>query len=345
MGIDKAIKTDSLKPKRVRRVILNVLFWVGISSTAWGQQNIQFTQYAFNSLSVNPAYAGYKEAWFLQLSHRQQWVGLEGAPVSTQISFDGLTNPDSKNIGIGLQFTKDELGAQSATSLYFNYAYRLPLDVDDSQRLCFGLGVGISQYGLDGSLLSPVDVTDPLLGDTKEDSYIPDARFGVYYNNEKWYAGLSFMDLFSGLSSNAVFNWELDSTQNIIRKTHCYFMGGALIDVSSNIRLRPSVLYKTDFKGPSSWDLGIMGIFQDQIWLGLSYRSASPQMGMSQSQLLKRNSMNGIARLQVTSDFYIGYSFDWNVNKLNTIENGTHEISLGWTFSRKIQRVLSPRFF
>jgi type IX secretion system PorP/SprF family membrane protein len=330
-----------------RRYILHVLFMVGFSSTVWAQQNIQFTQYAFNSLSVNPAYAGYKEAWFLQLSHRTQWVGLDGAPASTQISFDGLTNPDKKNIGIGLQLTNDILGAQSTTSAYFNYSYRLPLDVDDSKRLCLGLGLGVSQYGLDGSLLNAVDQTDPLLSDTKEFSYIPDARFGMYYYNEKWYLGLSFMDLFSGFGSNSVFNWQLDSTLNIIRKTHCYFMGGALINVGKNLRFRPGFLYKTDFEGPSSWDLGVMAILDDQFWLGLSYRSASPQMGMSQNQnkLDKSNSLNGIVRLQVSSDLYVGYSFDWNVNELNTIEDGTHEISIGWTFSRKIQRVLSPRFF
>lgn len=102
--------------------LLCILFLAGTSFIkAYAQQNIQFTQYIFNSLSVNPAYAGYKEEWFAQLGLRTQLVGIEGAPKTGQLSIDGLLDPDAKRHGIGFQLTADNLGAQSATSAYADY--------------------------------------------------------------------------------------------------------------------------------------------------------------------------------------------------------------------------------
>src|SRR5690606_31438294 len=124
------------------------------------QQNIQFTQYIFNSLSVNPAYAGYKEEWYAQLGLRSQWVGLEGAPQTASASIDGVSNPLNKKHGVGLQLTADKLGPQSATSIYANYAFRLRLDDEDTRRLSIGLAAGITQYSLDGALLDPISGND-----------------------------------------------------------------------------------------------------------------------------------------------------------------------------------------
>jgi type IX secretion system PorP/SprF family membrane protein len=328
----------------VRRWKLLLLFLpIGIVQA---QQNIQFTQYMFNSLAVNPAYAGYKDSWNAQATHRMQWMSLPGAPVTSQLSVDGLLDTESKNVGLGLQFTNDQLGAQSATSLYLDYAYRLPLDLDDTQRLCFGLGAGVTQYGLDGSVLDPVNSEDPLLSGNYEYSYIPDLRFGVYYFSKKWYAGVSVMDMLSGDKSNRLFNWQLDSTVNVMRKRHYYIMGGVLLDLTKELRLRPGLLYKTDLKGPASLDVSLLLIMKDLIWVGASYRTALPSSGMGASSTLAlQNSVSGLFRIQIAHDFYVGYSFDWALTQLNTVENGTHEITVGWTLPRKYQRVLSPRFF
>ncbi|MFC7526892.1 PorP/SprF family type IX secretion system membrane protein, partial [Parapedobacter sp. GCM10030251] len=114
---------------------------LGIPVAARSQQNIQFTQYIFNSMSINPAYAGYKEEWFGQLGLRSQWVGLDGAPQTGLLSVDGLLDGSTyKRHGLGVQLTTDRLGPQSASSAYVNYAFRLRLDDEDTQRLSFGLG-------------------------------------------------------------------------------------------------------------------------------------------------------------------------------------------------------------
>lgn len=327
---------------------------LGLSLAAIGvfpakaQQNIQFSQYIFNSLSVNPAYAGYKEEWFAQMAYRNQWTGLSGAPVTGQLSIDGIADSYKKNVGIGLQLTADKLGPQSSTSIYANYAYRLRLDADDTQRLSFGVAAGVTQYGLDGSKLSPVDQGDQSLPVGKISSTIPDIRAGIYYYNPKFYIGASVMDLLSGDESNDIFRWDNTTPANLKRKRHLYLIAGTLFNLSEDVKLRPSLLVQEDFKGPTSMDLSGMVIFGDKFWIGGSYRT-----GMSiwkkdytrGQQLSKQNAISGITQFYVNDRFRIGYSYDYIVSGLSSVQNGTHEITLGLTFPGKNKRLLSPRFF
>jgi len=323
---------------------------IGFAWEVQAQQNIQFTQYIFNSMSVNPAYAGYKEEWFGQLGLRSQWVGLDGAPQTGLLSIDGLADPIHKRHGLGLQVTADKLGPQSATSAYANYAFRLRLNEEDTQRLSFGIGAGVTQYSLDGALLDPVEGGDQVLPAGKISNWVPDIRFGVYYYNPRWYAGVSVMDLLSGDQSNNIFRWDNTTTDNIRRKRHLYFIGGALFDLSKGLKLRPSLLVKEDFKGPTSLDLNAMFIFGDRFWLGAGWRTGVTVFEreynrVSGNSLSGRNSFSAVTQIYVTNALRIGYSYDHIVSRLSNVQNGSHEITLGITFGSKQQRILSPRFF
>lgn len=312
------------------------------------QQNIQFTQYIFNSLSVNPAYAGYKEEWFGQMALRSQWTGLKGAPNTGQFSIDGIVDPLNKRMGLGLQVSADKLGPQSANSVYANYAYRLRLNADDTERLSFGLGLGVTSYGLDGTVLSPVDPDDQNLPVGQVNRFIPDARFGAYYYNAKFYVGASVMDLFSGSGNLDIFKWGDGSAGNIRRQRHFYLIAGMLNQINDEIKFRPSILLKEDFKGPSSIDLSGMIILHDKLWLGASYRTGVKlwdkkyAVGQDLSML---NSVSGVAQLYISSILRVGYSYDYMINSLSSAQSGTHEITLGITFPRGANRLLSPRFF
>ncbi|MGK6353323.1 PorP/SprF family type IX secretion system membrane protein [Parapedobacter sp. DT-150] len=315
-----------------------------------GQQNIQFTQYIFNSMSVNPAYTGYKEEWFGQLGLRSQWVGLDGAPQTGALSIDGIVDPLNKRHGLGFQLTADELGPQSATSAYANYAFRLRLNEEDTQRLSFGLGAGVTQYSLDGAILDPIQSDDQVVPAGKISNWVPDIRFGVYYYNPKWYAGLSMMDLLSGDQSNNIFRWDNTTTDNIRRKRHLYVIGGALFDLSQGLKLRPSILVKEDFKGPTSLDLNAMLIFGERFWLGAGWRTGVTVFErtynrVSGNSLNGRNSFSAITQIYLTRSLRIGYSYDHIVSRLSSVQNGSHEVTLGVTFGRPAQRLLSPRFF
>jgi len=321
-----------------------------VGGVARGQQNIQFTQYIFNSVSVNPGYTGYKEEWFAQLGLRSQWVGLEGAPETGVLSIDGIVDPLHKRHGIGLQMTVDRLGPQAATAAYANYAFRLRLNEEDTQRLSFGVGVGVTQYSLDGNMLDPIDGGDQTVPPGKISNWVPDIRFGLYYYNPFWYAGVSVMDLLSGDQSNNIFRWDGTATDNIRRKRHIYVMTGAIIDIGKGVDLRPSLLLKEDFKGPTSLDVNAMFIFNRRFWLGGGWRTGVTVFKreynrVSGNSLSRRNSFSAITQLYISDRFRVGYSYDHIVSRLSSVQNGSHEITLGLTFGRKEQRLLSPRFF
>lgn len=334
-----------MKKHTIKKIAAFFSLTIAGIAPAMAQQNIQFTQYIFNSLSVNPAYAGYKEVWFGQLALRSQWSDISGAPKTGQLSIDGILDPEHKRMGVGLQVTSDKLGPQSAVSAYANYAYRLQLDENDTKRLSFGLGVGVTNYGLDGDVLSPVQQNDPNLMKGQLNTLVPDARLGVYYADPKFYIGLSLMDLFASKKAD-IFNEDPNTSQNIKRRRHMYLMTGMMINLDENIKLRPGILVKEDFKGPTSFDFSGMLIFRDKIWFGGSYRTGIDLWKKDYSQglsLTSANSISGIAQFYASDRFRIGYSYDYSLNGLG--HAGSHEITLGITLPGKAQRLLSPRFF
>lgn len=322
--------------------ITTLLIFIAGVCPSFAQQNIQLTQYIFNSLSVNPAYAGYKEVWFAQAALRNQWTGIQDAPKTGHVSIDGIIDPLTKRMGLGLQIGADKLGPQSSTSAYLNYAYRLQLNAQGNKRLCFGVGAGLSQYALDYSKLSPIDASDDFATQGETSKLVPDVRFGVYYYSPKWYIGASLLDLLSDRNN------DVASQEVILHKTHLYFISGMLVDINADIKIRPSLLLKEDFKGPSSLDLNAMVIFEERFWLGASYRTGVEiwkKNFEAGQQISGSNSLAALAQFYVNPAFRIGYSYDYSISSLSSIENGSHEITLGLTLSKKTYKLLTPRFF
>lgn len=321
-------------------VFLLCSFWGRLSA----QQNIQFTQYVFNSLSVNPAYAGYKEEWFAQLALRSQWVGVEGAPKTGSISIDGILDPRDRKMGLGFQITSDKIGPQFTTSVTANYAYRLQLDGDDTKRLSFGIGLGAVQYNLSGDMIRTSEGGDQAIAIGDESRIKPDVRFGVYYNSDFCYLGLSLLDAFSG---SGVTNITRSPSFNIARSRHAYFIAGSLVNVSPDMRVRPSLMVKEDFRGPTSLDLNVMTIFNDKLWIGASYRTGFGlwKKQISELDLGKQNSISGIVQVFVSERFRIGYSYDHVTSQLNSNLNGSHELTMGLTFGRVPRSFICPRVF
>ena len=337
----------------MKKILIRIFLMVGLlrgGLRGFAQQNIQFTQYIFNAMSVNPAYAGYKEEWYLQLAARSQWVGLEGAPQTLSLSIDGLTNPTQKRHGVGLQLTTDKLGPQSTNSIYGNYAFRMRLDESDLKRLSIGIAAGITQYSLDGALLDPINAGDPTLPEGKISNFLPDIRIGVYYNSPTFYMGASVMDVLSGNLNSDIFRWDNTTTDNIKRKPHIYIITGGLINIDAGTKIRPSLLWKEDLRGPSSLDLNAMVIFGEKLWIGAGWRTGVTVWTKNYERytgnsLSKQNSFSGILQVYANKNFRIGYSYDYIVSKLSSVQNGSHEISIGYTIGSNRSGVLSPRYF
>jgi type IX secretion system PorP/SprF family membrane protein len=332
-----------MKRTFLKYVLLMTIGYVYWSESACAQQNIQFTQYVFNSLSINPAYAGYKEEWFAQMALRAQWLGVEGAPKTAVFSIDGILDPRDRKMGLGFQITSDRIGPQSANSATVNYAYRLQLDADDNQRLSFGIGAGLAQYTLKGDLLHSIDVGDQALPVGNDSSLKPDIRLGVYYNSNFFYIGASVTDVFFGPKAESY--TSTPTSLKIDRSRHAYLIAGGLVNLNPDLRLRPSLLIKEDFKGPTSADLNMMIIINDKVWVGASYRTDLALWKKQYADLSKQNSISGVAQFFISERFRLGYSYDYVTSKLGSSQNGSHELTLGLAFGKVPRSMICPRVF
>jgi len=331
----------------MKRILIVLIICCCGLHLAQAQQNVQFSQYVFNMLSVNPAYAGYKEDWYLQAAYRHQWVGIPGAPKTGMVSIDGLTGANEQRVGVGAQFGFDRLGPQEALSAYGFYNYRIPLDEDNTRRLCIGLGGGITQYSIDGAALRYADDGDMIIPAGKTSTIIPDARLGVYYYTPKFYAGISVMDLFSLYTDNTRYYWGGQNYQTIRKTQHLYLTAGYLVELSDQLKLKPSLLVKEDFKGPTNLDVTAFLLIADKLWLGGSYRTGvklwnKPALNADLDPL---DAASALVEFYATPQLRIGYAYDITINKLASYQQGSHEISVGFLFNSRRSRITSPRYF
>lgn len=305
-----------------------IIFLLLKAENLLAQQNAQFSQYVFNGLYINPAYAGYKEEMYLQAFVRSQWTGIKGAPQTISVSIDEAVKDES--LGLGAIITKDKLGAQSILRGSANFAYRIKLDRTETNILAFGLGLGIIQSGINGNQLDAIETDDTRIPVGFVSNIIPEIRAGVHYSNEKFFIGFSADNLMS--KSISVF----DSYNMLYMKMnpHFYVTAGYAYDLNQDIVFKPSFLLKDDLKGPTSLDLNLSFLIRQRLWMGLMYRSLVklyPKQNL-QKDLSSLNAMGFISEYFVRKNLRIGYSYDYSLNKLGKYDYGSHELSIGYYF-------------
>ncbi|GGI28641.1 PorP/SprF family type IX secretion system membrane protein [Pedobacter mendelii] len=303
-----------------------------------GQQDAQFSQYMFNGIYINPAYAGYKEQLNFHAFYRTQWTGIQGAPKTMSLAIDAIANDG--NVGLALQVSSDRLGAQRNEAVYGNYAYRLRMNSDGSARLAFGIGIGAVQLGIDGALLNPND-PEPFQPVGLQSTIVPDARAGVYFANNRFYAGFS--------ADNLVAQYiDIDRYAFIPQpKPHYYLTAGILLPLSQDFLVKPSFLLKDDRGGPTSLDLNAFLILGEKLWIGGSYRTGVKLYSKNylQKDLSQLNSAVAAVQILPTENIRIGYAYDFSIGPLQGYSSGTHEISISYFFNKKNTRMLTPRYF
>lgn len=293
---------------------------------AHAQQDSQVSQYLFNGLYINPAYAGYKEDMFVQSYFRSQWVGIEGAPKSFAIAADGSFKDGS--VGLGATLTSDQIGAQSSLAGYINYAYRIRIGDDETSHLAFGLAAGMMQLGIDGSKLTAIQPGDEAVPVASQSRIIPDANFGIYYANESYFAGISATNILAGAISK-------NNPQNVlvpVPQPHFYLTAGTLIPVNDDVMLKPVVLIKDDLKGPTTLDADGFIMLGERLNFGAFYRTAVklyPKPNL-QNNLPSEDAFGLIAEFFATPNIRIGYSYDQSLNSLGNYNYGSHELSVGF---------------
>ncbi|MFD1257255.1 type IX secretion system membrane protein PorP/SprF [Mucilaginibacter terrae] len=317
-----------------------LIFFLLILSTEalYAQQDAQQSQYMFNGIYINPAYAGYKENLNFHSYFRSQWTGIEGAPKSMSLAVDAIAN--NGNVGLALQISNDRLGAQTNLSAYANYAYRLRMNNEGTSRLALGFGMGVMQLGINNSLLNPND-PEPYLATGMQSTFVPDGRVGVFYSDDKYYAGISADNLISQFIN--VRNRGFIAQP----KPHYYLTGGALFPLSEDILIKPSVLLKDDAGGPTSLDLNTLIMFGQRLWIGGSYRTGVKLYNKTylQNDLSRLNSFVAAVELFPLENLRVGYAYDISIGPLKGYSGGTHEISIGFYIKTQKTRMLTPRFF
>jgi type IX secretion system PorP/SprF family membrane protein len=322
-----------------RTFVISILILAGLAGRA--QQDAQFSQYMFNGIYINPAYAGYKEELNVHSFYRSQWTGIKRAPVTMSIAVDAIAN--DRKVGLALQVANDRVGAQSTVSGYVNYAYRIRMSGNESSRLAFGLGAGLMQLGLDGTLLEPGEMDDVYIPAGMQSTVLPDARAGVFFSNDRVYAGFSVDNLVARY-------FDTNEGRNVLVPTpspHYYLTAGVLLPISPDVQVKPSFLLKDDRGGPTNLDVNAFVLLGERLWLGMSYRTSVSLYNKDHlnRDLQKSNSMVALVELFASERWRIGYAYDYSVSKLRTYSSGSHEISLGFYLKSRNVRMTSPRYF
>jgi len=313
----------------MRKLVLILGIWI-LGGAAYAQQSAQYTQYIFNGLIINPAYAGSKEIWNVNAIYRDQWTGLDGAPKTQTLSADGTLKHGL--IGLGFQAMNDEIGADGQLSLLANAAVRLK--VSETGNLRFGIAGGATQYSRDWTKIKTTD-PDPLNQNDNARAILPTVKAGVFFHTERFYAGLSGANLVPVKS-----DYVLTPTR------HYFLTSGYVFDLGEHMKFKPSFLVKEDFKGPTNLDLNAFVLFAERIWLGASYRTGVTLLEKQtpEQKLELSSAWAGMAELYITPKIKLGYAYDFTLSELNGY--ASHEISIGYYFLKKEETfMLSPRYF
>lgn len=285
------------------------------------QQDPQYTQYMYNTMTINPAYTGSPGTLQANLLYRSQWVGVEGAP-ETQ-SF-GIHSPlANEKLAVGLNVVNDNIGPSS--ELFFSGNFSYTIQTSYNTKLAFGVKAGLKVLNIDFSEGIFYDETDILLSNNVQNKILPTVGAGMYYYSDKWYVGLSVPNFFRS-------DYYDDIEEAVLsNRLHYYVIGGYVFNLSDNLKFKPAALAKIVSGAPISFDISANFLFQEMFTFGVSYRYD--------------DSVNALIGLQVFDSFFVGYSYDYTTTDFRKYNDGSHEIILRYQLPQKSSRIKSPRFF
>ena len=312
--------------------VLLLAFGVG-SGSVRAQQDKMFSQYMFNMMALNPAYAGSRDVLSMTALYRAQWVGIEGAPQTATFTADmPLKN---ERIGIGLQLSNDKIGLINQTGAYLSYAFRIKLG--ERSTLALGLQGGALSYKANYSeaILSPGGIPDPAFSQNFS-KILPNFGTGIYISNDRGYIGLSVPYLLK----NRISDYETATSRATLRR-HAYGTAGFVIGLSPTIKIKPSFLVKYAEGAPLGVDGNVNIWFNDRIALGASLRKNQFYSWNNDSN----DALVGMVELQVSDQLRLGYAYDRTLNNLKAYGPNSHEFMLRYEFGFGKSKILTPRYF
>ncbi|MFN6245808.1 MAG: type IX secretion system membrane protein PorP/SprF [Chitinophagaceae bacterium] len=305
-------------------IILFIMFIA--NATAFSQTEPMYSQYMYNMLGVNPAYAGNREATSFNFFQRNQWIGLKGAPKTTSLSIDKAAK-DGK-IGLGFQAYDDRLGVESATG--FNAIISSRVKVSEIGVLSGGISFGLMNYRLNlNDVMNRYTPTDPsFISSAKPSQWNPSVGMGVYYNTDKLYIGLSTPSILrSRLAKYENFVSGIQKMDDF----HLFATAGYVFEVNDDVKLKPSTMIKMVSGAPIELDLNLNVWLKDLIGIGGSYRTGDAFIGM--------------VEIQATDNLRFGYAYDMPFTPLKYFTRGSHELMLRYEFGSFKTKIKSTRYF
>ncbi len=285
------------------------------------QQDPQYTQYMYNTMSVNPAYAGSKGHGVITAIGRTQWVGFEGAPNTQNISYD--TPLGYSGLGLGINLVNDEIGPSKEIYLDANVSYTI--ETGEEGNFAFGLRLGGRLLNIDWSK-GKANQDEPAFGQNIN-KFLPTVGAGIYYHQPEWYVGLSVPNI---LRVEHYDENLANSEITAVERMHFFLIAGYVFDINEDLKFKPAALLKAVSGAPLSLDVSANLLFNEKFRIGLGWRWD--------------DSISALLGFQVSDNLLIGYSYDLTTSNYNVTNSGTHEIMLQYELLRGI-KYRSPRFF
>lgn len=289
------------------------------------QSDPLYSQYQFNMLAINPAYAGSRDLMSLLMLSRNQWVGFAGAPVTQ--SFTAHTPLYTAYTSAGLSITRDKIGPMSQTLMFADYAFRF--NISSQTKLSLGLKAGFNSIRIDyNSLERTPGSNDPAYDEGVMTKLMPNFGFGAYLSHPAYYFGFAVPRLVEN-------DFADDNGGNALLSGHesrnYFVMAGGIFSINSDFKLRPSLLARIAEASPVTTDINVNLIYADKLWTGVMLRPKS--------------AWGAVLQYQFIPQLKVGYAIEFTTNELQNVSNGTHEFMLLYEFHFKKQKVYSPRYF
>lgn len=305
-----------------------VLILLG-SFSSNAQQDPQYTQYMYNTQIVNPAYAGSRDVLSFGLLLRSQWVGLEGAPKTGTFTVNSPIGV-LDNMGLGLSIVRDEIGPAVESNVAIDYSYTI--NTSETAELSFGLKAGLDLLDVNFNKLSIFDQGD-LFESNIDNKLQPQIGAGVYYNTDRFYAGLSVPNFLTTnhFDESTLENFNFDDDVAPAERLHYFLIAGYVFDINENLKFKPATLIKAVSGSPLQWDASANFLIYDKLTLGASYRWSA--------------ALSAMAGFQVSDQIFIGFGYDYQTTDIEDYSDGSYEVFLRFDLFNKPERVLTPRFF
>lgn len=295
---------------------------------AMAQQDPQYSQYQFNQMVINPAYAGSRDAISAVIDVRQQWTGIDGAPRTQSFSLHGPLR--RKRIGLGLSGYADQIGPKKIVAAYGNFAYILPLNT--RLKLSFGLRAGIINYNFDWSKVTYRDQTETMISNPVGPQTKLDADFGLYLKSQTFFMGLSATHITQPYiyqqSSESVVTPGVFYTADYRLQPHLFFVLGKAWAFGDNVVFNPTLMLRHTAT-VNGGDLNFNFLLKQKVWLGVFTRSDK--------------TVGALVQVYATEKLRIGYAFDRGLGKVQRQLGNSHEIMIGFDFNTVKSKMLSPR--